>query len=202
MNRGALAPLVATLALAGCAATPRAPAGGAVPDPGALRQWVASGRMAIAAGSEGGSGAFDWQQDDATTQIDLRGPLGAGAVRLVVTPVSLSLLDGSGRVLDAQAAHADLQARLGADLPWNHLRYWMLGLAAPGEAAVVLDSEQAPWRVIEQSGWRLAYESFVVVQGVSLPQRFSAERAPVRVRVIVDTWSPTPTARAASETPP
>jgi outer membrane lipoprotein LolB len=182
--------VLAAIALAGCAAAPRAPEGGLAPDPATLRTWEASGRMAIAAGSDGGSGSFAWAQDGDTTRLDLRGPLGAGAVRLVVTPDSLSLADGAGQVLDAEAARAELRSRLGAELPWGHLRYWMLGLAAPWEPATVQEAAAAPWRVIEQSGWRLAYGSFAIVQGVNLPTRFSAERGTLRVRVIVDSWSP------------
>jgi outer membrane lipoprotein LolB len=181
---------VVALALAGCAAPPRAPEGGTRPDPAILNQWSASGRMAVAAGNDGGSGSFDWAQDGTTSRLDLRGPLGAGAVRLVVTPQTLSLADGSGRVLDADGARADLQARLGADLPWDHLRYWLLGMPAPGFEATVLDQGAAPWRVIEQAGWRLAYDSFEVVGGLSLPRRLTAEREAVRVRVIVDAWRP------------
>lgn len=146
--------------------------------------------MAIAAGTDGGSGSFDWVQDGATSRLDLRGPLGAGAVRLVVTPGTLSLADGSGRVLDADAARADLQARLGAELPWDHLRFWLLGVPAPGVEATVLDQDAAPWRLIEQAGWRLAYDSFDVVGGLNLPKRLTAERGAVRVRVLVDTWLP------------
>jgi len=181
---------VVALALAGCAAPPRAPEGGTRPDPEILNQWSASGRMAVAAGNDGGSGSFDWAQDGTTSRLDLRGPLGAGAVRLVVTPQTLSLADGSGRVLDADVARADLQARLGADLPWDHLRYWLIGLPAPGVEATVRDQDAAPWRVIEQAGWRLAYDSFEVVAGLSLPRRLTAEREAVRVRVIVDAWRP------------
>ena len=194
-------PALVALALAGCATPPRAPEAGAAPDPAVLRQWTASGRMAIAASNDGGSGAFDWAQDDATTRLDLRGPLGAGAVRLVVTPDSLSLADGSGEVLNAEAALGRLQARLGADLPWAQLRYWMLGLAAPDGVASVREYGASPWRVIEQAGWRLAYESFAEVQGVNLPKRFSAERGTVRVRVIVDRWSPGQTVPAAPGSP-
>jgi outer membrane lipoprotein LolB len=181
---------VVALALAGCAAPPRAPEGGTRPDPAILNQWSASGRMAVAAGNDGGSGSFDWAQDGTTSRLDLRGPLGAGAVRLVVTPQTLSLADGSGRVLDADVARADLQARLGADLPWDYLRYWLIGLPAPGVEATVRDQDAAPWRVIEQAGWRLAYDSFEVVAGLSLPRRLTAEREAVRVRVIVDAWRP------------
>jgi outer membrane lipoprotein LolB len=178
------------LALSGCAAPPRAPEGVTRPDSAVLNQWSASGRLAIAAGNDGGSGSFDWVQDGTTSRLDLRGPLGAGAVRLVVTPGTLSLADGSGRVLDADAARADLQARLGAELPWDHLRFWLLGVPAPGVEATVLDQDAAPWRLIEQAGWRLAYDSFDVVGGLNLPKRLTAERGAVRVRVIVDTWSP------------
>ena len=194
--------VLAALTLAGCAVAPRAPESGATPDPGTLRQWTASGRMAIAAGTDGGSGSFTWTQDYAETRLDLRGPLGTGAVHLVVTPGALSLADGAGQTLDAEAARAELRSRLGADLPWDQLRYWMLGLADPGEAAVVREADSAPWRVIEQSGWRLAYQSFANVQGVNVPQRFSAERESVRVRVIVDAWSASPPSGEASEARP
>ena len=190
---------VVALALAGCAAPPRAPEGVTRPDAAVLDQWSASGRMAIAAGTDGGSGSFDWVQDGTTSRLDLRGPLGAGAVRLVVTPGTLSLADGSGRVLDADVARADLQARLGADLPWDHLRYWLLGVPAPGVEATVLDQDAAPWRFIEQAGWRLAYDSFDVVGGLNLPKRLTAERGAVRVRVVVDTWLPGKSAPPSEE---
>ena len=198
MSRLAWAAAVA-LALSGCAAPPRAPEGVTRPDPAVLSQWSASGRMAIAAGTDGGSGSFDWVQDGTTSRLDLRGPLGAGAVRLVVTPGTLSLADGSGRVLDADAARADLQARLGAELPWDHLRFWLLGVPDPGVEATVLDQDAAPWRRIEQAGWRLAYDSFDVVGGLNLPKRLTAERGAVRVRVIVDTWSPGTGARRSED---
>ena len=185
MRRAACLLLAATLA--GCAVSPVAPT--VAPDPDALTVWTASGRMALAANGEGGSGSFDWVQDGGTTRLDLRGPLGAGAVRLILTPHSLSLSDGSGQVLDAAAAEADLRARLGADLPWQQMRYWLLGLPAPGEPASVQDAYAAPWRVIEQGGWRLTYDSFADARGYSLPQRFTAERPSVRVRVVVDRWA-------------
>jgi len=179
----------AALALAGCAVAPRAPESGASPDPGSLRQWTASGRIAIAAGTEGGSGSFTWIQDDAETRLDLRGPLGTGAVRLVVTPGSLSLADGAGQTLDAEAARAELRSRLGADLPWNQLRYWMLGLPSPDEPAAVRDNAAAPRRVIEQAGWAIGYDTYTNAAGWTLPQRFVATRGGVRVKVIVDAES-------------
>jgi outer membrane lipoprotein LolB len=181
--------ILATLVLAGCATPSRAPESAARPDPGVLRQWSASGRLALSAGGEGGSGAFTWEQRGEASQLDLRGPFGAGALRVVATPDSLSMADGAGRSLDAATARAELQSRLGADLPWTSLRYWMLGLPAPDQPAEVTDAAAAPWRVIEQSGWRIGYDAFTTATGLSLPQRFTATQGDVRVRVIVDAWS-------------
>ncbi len=188
MSRGALA-ILAALSLAGCAAPLRGPETAPRPDPGVIRHWDASGRLAVSAGGEGGSGAFVWVQREQASQLDLRGPFGAGALRIVATPDNLSMADGSGRSLDAAAAQAELQARLGADLPWLSLRYWMLGVPAPDLPSAVTDAAAAPWRVIEQSGWRIGYDAFTTATGLSLPQRFTATRGDVRVRVIVDTWS-------------
>jgi outer membrane lipoprotein LolB len=188
VKRGALA-IAATLALAGCAAPPRAPDPAVRPDPQALASWNASGRLALSAGGEGGSGAFDWEQREQTSQLDLRGPFGAGALRVVATLDSLSVADGAGRSVDAGVARAELRSRLGADLPWASLRYWMLGVPAPEQPAAVTDGAAAPWRVIEQAGWRIGYDAFTTSAGLSLPQRFTATRGDVRVRVIVDRWS-------------
>jgi outer membrane lipoprotein LolB len=188
VRRGALA-ILATLVVAGCATPPRSPGTAVRPDPQALAYWSASGRLALSAGGEGGSGAFVWEQRDQTSQLDLRGPFGAGAVRVLATPDSLVVADGAGRSVDADAARAELQARLGAELPWVSLRYWMLGVPAPDQPAEVTDAAAAPWRVIEQAGWRIGYDAFTTATGLSLPQRFTATRGDVRVRVIVDTWS-------------
>lgn len=200
MNRAALATL-ATLALAGCATAPRSPGTAVRPDPQAIPYWNASGRLALSAGGEGGSGGFVWEQREQTSQLDLRGPFGAGAVRVVATPDSLSVADGAGRSVDAAAARAELQARLGAELPWVSLRYWMLGVPAPDQPAEVIDAAAAPWRVIEQAGWRIGYDAFTTTTGFTLPQRFTATRGDVRVRVIVDDWSLRPKASGAAPTP-
>lgn len=173
--------------LAGCVTQPRAPAPMLPPDPAVLQRWTASGRLALSAGEQGGSGSFVWNQDGRTSHLDLRGPLGAGALQVVAGPDGLALTDGSGRQVDTEAARSALRARLGADLPWDILSYWMLGVPAPGSAATVVDAEAG--RVIEQAGWRIDYDAYTSVPGTALPRRFTAARAGVRVKVIVDTWT-------------
>jgi outer membrane lipoprotein LolB len=187
VNRAAVA-VLASLWLGACAVVPPGSGPGRPPPDESPSDWTARGRMALAGEGEGGSGSFLWQQRAAETRVEIRGPLGAGALRIVATPGGLSVTDGAGGHLDPEAARAHLQARLGADVPWERLRYWMLGLPAPDAPSRVADATAAPWRVIEQSGWIIGYEAYVTTAGSSFPQRFTARRDGLRVKVIVDEW--------------
>lgn len=177
------------VALTGCAATPPV---GSLPAPGDVARfedWTAAGRLAMAAGGEGGSGSFTWRQDGPSTTLSIRGPLGAGALEIVTDGQALSVTDGAGRSVDTIQAEEALRTRLGADLPWTELRYWMLGVPSPIETAEVKDSTVAPLRVIEQAGWRIGYESFRAVAGAALPARFTATRGAVRLKILIDDWT-------------
>lgn len=180
--------LVLAAALGGCAVAPVAPPS-VPPDPELLQQWTASGRIAFAANGEGGSGSFTWEQRRAGTTLSLRGPLGAGAMQVITDGQTLAVTDAEGRHLGNDQAHGLLRRRLGMDLPLAELRYWMLGVAAPGSHATVADAAQAPRRVIEQSGWRIDYDAFQSAAGLSLPQRFVAIQGEVRLKVVVDDWA-------------
>ena len=175
-------------ALGGCAVAPVAPPPAASVDVDALQQWTASGRIAVAAHGEGGSGSFTWEQSSAATTLSIRGPLGAGAMQVTSDGHSLAVTDGEGRPLDDAQAQALLRQRIGTDLPVAELRYWMLGVPSPGSPATVDDAAEAPRRVIEQSGWRIGYDTFRPSAGMSLPERFTATQGAVRLKVVVDDW--------------
>ena len=117
--------------LAGCAGLAgRPPPAASTAGIAALTGWVAAGRLAVAAGSEGGSGGFVWQQQGPETRLRLRGPLGAGSFEIASDGERISVTDAAGQVLGADA-RATLRSRLGADLPLSSLRYWMIGLPDP-----------------------------------------------------------------------
>jgi outer membrane lipoprotein LolB len=175
--------------LAGCAGlAERPPAAASAAGIAGLTAWVAAGRLAVAAGSEGGSGGFVWQQQGAETRLRLRGPLGAGAFEIASNGDRLSVTDNAGQVLGADA-HATLRARLGADLPLSSLRYWMIGLPDPTSTARVIESGVAPLRIIEQHGWTIAYDAFTSAGGLALPARVTATSGDVRLRLSVSDWT-------------
>lgn len=184
---------VAAVFLAGCAARPvvTPTTAGRAPDPQVLSQWVAKGRIALAAQGEGGSGSFVWQQRSERTELAFRGPFGAGGLQLVTDGETFELQDGDGRVLDGDAARAALQQRLGIELPLGDLRYWMLGLPGQGQAAgaaTSLPAGSADGSGFQQREWEVRYQEFRPVSGWSLPTKLSATTAGIKVRIVVDDW--------------
>jgi outer membrane lipoprotein LolB len=198
MRRAALL-LAGTILLAGCAGVPRAPAtAGAAVDPEHLTEWIASGRIGIAIEGDGGSGTFAWQQRDVRTDLTVRGPLGAGGLRVQTDGVALTVTGADGVRLDAEAAREAIRSRLGVDLPVAQLRYWLLGLPAPGSEAQVAEQFKPPLRTIDQANWSVQYDEFVTAQGWRVPARLTANSGRVRFKAVIDRWELTPHAEPAS----
>src|SRR5271157_4538595 len=91
------------------------------------RAWQLDGRAAVALGKQGWQASLDWRQRGAASEVHLSGPFGAGALVLKVTPAGLSL-NGAP---PSDAVVAQLQDRLGFELPLDNLRYWLLGVPDP-----------------------------------------------------------------------
>lgn len=174
------------LLLAACVAPVPRPQGPEYPvDLATLSQWRATGRMAVAADGSGGSGSFDWQQEGSQTRIQIQGPVGIGGMKLVLEGDAVVLEASDGRRLESQAAWTELEARLGAPVPARNLRYWILGLPAPGPAHW---RSQVPPKTLEQDGWVIVYERTIAQSGVQLPARLTATSGTSRVRLVVDRW--------------
>ena len=184
-----LAGTTALLLLAGCAMRPVTPATSArLPDPAQLTEWSARGRLAVAANGEGGSGTFTWEQTGPQTQLRLRGPLGAGGLDIATDGSTLRVQDATGHAVDGDAARAALEQQLGVALPLTELRYWLLGVPAPGTASTPAPPTESGTGGFDQGGWSIRLEQTTVAHDWVVPQRLSASTASVRVRLIIDEW--------------
>jgi outer membrane lipoprotein LolB len=175
-------PIVLAVLLAACKTLPPQ---SAVRDAAQLHQWQAIGRIAIGGVESGGSGSFTWEQRDAQSKILLRGPAGIGSVRLSVANRELTVETSDGAVYSDAVAQDQLQSRLGSRLPTEELRYWLLGLAAPGEHRWNNGSESS---TLQQRDWRIDYQRFAVIAGVRLPMRLVAQHGATKVRIVIDKW--------------
>jgi len=177
---------------AGCASLP--PAG----DPGgwparrlelqSLPSWTLDGRVAVATRSEGFSGGLAWRQHGAQAEIELRGPLGGTALAIRVDGATFSVTDGSGESVAGDAARELVANEIGAALPVLELRYWLVGVPAPGlpyRETIGIDGRLAG---LAQAGWQMRYQRYDVVGEMVLPARMEMESGDVRLRVAVANW--------------
>lgn len=179
--------------LAGCASVrPPAPPAVFAPKPWAmrlvelqqLRDWHLAGRAAVALGTQGWQATLEWRQQDQKSEMHLAGPFGAGALTLELTPAGLSL--NGAPPSDAMAAQ--LQERLGFELPLGNLRYWLLGVPDPSVSFELTRNEQDRALLLSQADWTITYEKYLPSNGDLLPGRLVMTRADARVRVVVDHW--------------
>lgn len=178
--------------LGGCvtAKAPRTETPAPAADPAQLKNWRATGRIAVSGEGGGGSGSFDWQQRADEADVQIRGPVGIGSVTLQLRgdPENPQLrLQTGDQVLESEQALQELEARLGAAVPAGRLRYWMLGVAAPGQHQ--WSQPDAKGAVaLEQDGWRIDYQRYSDEFGSRVPVRMQANSGSARVRIVIDRW--------------
>ena len=147
--------------------------------------WQLDGRAAVAVGTQGWQASLNWRQHGAATELHLAGPLGVGALVLKATPEGLSL-NGAP---PSDAVLAQLQDKLGFELPFDDLRYWLLGIPDPGTAFAMARNAQDRAQQLTQAGWTVDYDRYLPVNGDLLPARVVLSREGVRVRIAVDHWA-------------
>jgi outer membrane lipoprotein LolB len=136
--------------------------------------------------------SLDWQQRGEAARVRLAGPFGAGGITVDFSPAHL-VIRLRGETWEDAAAEAVLLEELGFVPPFDAMRYWVLGLSAPGEPPSAR-SESAEGRLdsLVQRGWQIRYEQWQAVAvnggGVLLPRRVSLTRGELRLRVVVDRW--------------
>ncbi len=195
--------VAAVMLLAGCRTLPPQPVLG----PGADAPWAAqraglekldrfglTGRVAVAANGEGFSANLRYERQPERTDLALDGPMGIGGVRVAIAGDDLRIETSSGKQLDGAAAREELEQRLGFALPLAELRWWVLGIPAPGDAQLDEDSGSGEIRGFTQNGWRVSIDSRAPGLGFALPRRLTAERAtaeiPARMKLLVEQWRP------------
>jgi outer membrane lipoprotein LolB len=145
------------------------------------------GRLAVSNGDDGGSGSFVWQQQGEQVDFTLNVPLSSTQWHLVAVPGNATLSDNKDHHFAGFTAEELLLAHTGWRVPVAQLRYWMLGLRAPGQVATLsLDSNGLP-KQLQQDGWQIDYRSYMDSEPRK-PNKVFAQRGKDRVRVSVRAW--------------
>jgi len=184
--------------LAGCRT---APPPAAVVGPGADAPWSEqraalerlanyslTGRVAVAANGQGFSGNLRYQQQAQRANLALDGPLGMGGLRVALDGEQLSISTSKGEQLDGPQARAELERRLGFELPLGDLRWWLLGIPAPGDSVLDQDAASGEIHGFQQKGWRVSIDARAAAMGFALPQKLTATREGTRFKLLVENW--------------
>jgi outer membrane lipoprotein LolB len=157
-----------------------------------LDRYALNGRVAVAANGQGFSASLRYTQLPRRTEFSLDGPLGIGGLRVEVEGDDVAVATSRGEKLDGPEARAELERRLGFALPLEDLRWWLLGIPAPGDAAVN-SNESGEIRDFTQRDWRVSVDSRIAGLGFSLPRRLTAQRIgvdgqPARLKLLIEKW--------------
>jgi len=154
-----------------------------------LERWYFSGRLAVSVGEEGWQASFDWRQDHQDYQLRIMAPLGMGGVELTGDASGVTLVfDDDQPPLHAERAENLLQAMYGWSIPVDQLRYWLVGMPAPGtQASIQLDQDN---RLLDmQVGqWQISYQRYGHYKDYQLPEKLTIKRPGYRLRLVISEW--------------
>ena len=196
------------LALAGCASIPgTAPAGPPNERAWQNRQaslmqiddWEMQGRVGIINGKDGGSGSMNWQQQGASLQFDFHGPFGAGALDIRGDGGVLHVKSSRGDDFITTDPEHDFTRLLHVPLPVLSMRYWVIGLPAPGTPFDKQVDAGGHLVNLVQRGWNVSYLSYAPFDGHDLPTRLLIQRDAVRIKLAIEAWQVTNNPPAKSQ---
>ncbi|MCW8957956.1 MAG: lipoprotein insertase outer membrane protein LolB [Gammaproteobacteria bacterium] len=152
-----------------------------------LTDWRLTGRLAIQSGHEAWHARISWAQDSQNYTIELIAPLGQGSLRLDGDNRTVTLLTDKGESVSATDPGALLQQQFGWRVPVAALRYWVLGVPAPGARQEQLD-EYGRLSQLEQGEWKIQFLDYRQHQGLELPGRVFVNNHQAKVKLVISAW--------------
>lgn len=153
-----------------------------------IGSWSLSGRLSVDDGSEGGSGRLQWAVQGSVYDLSFRGALGKGAWQLHIEPGFVELSKADGSVVRAESVELLVASELGWSIPVHALRWWVMGLAAPGPVADLVLDDFGRAASFEQSGWAVTFSRYKDETGHALPGRLDAVSGERRVKLAIADW--------------
>lgn len=136
-------------------------------------------------------GQLTWKQLPGRFDMRVAGPFGIGAAQISGRGESIEIRTAKG-TFSTDNPERDLHDRLGWTFPVSHLRWWVLGVPAPGTEPTVEFDEDGHLVKLEQDDWTIEYDEYQTAGSLELPRKFEVANDEVRIKVVVDRWSELP----------
>lgn len=156
----------------------------------AITKWQATGRVGIRTSEDAISGNFNWQHTPTTFDLTISGPFGQGTTKISKSQDQIVSLEYKDTKVTGNDPQSLLEQHFGWQFPVTQIAFWARGLAEPNSAAAF--SYSADTQLLEQliqDGWTVNYKEYKEVQGLQLPRKLQAIKAPFRVNLIINDWT-------------
>ena len=153
-----------------------------------LVSWDLAGKLSIDDGQDGGSGRLNWEVREERSHMSFRGTLGKGSWQLTSGSGFAELEKSDGSITRAADVNDLIEQELGWFVPVDSLKWWALGVAAPGTPESMVLDGSGRILAMQQDGWDISYRRYRKFDGVELPARMDAVNGRYRLKIAVSDW--------------
>lgn len=147
-----------------------------------MKTWSFQGRLAMRGSEDSWSASINWRHRGDTDKIKLAGPLGQGAVSIVLIGNVISIDRGDNNPLASNDPDVLVGQQVGVFVPVKALRYWVVGLTQPDvEFDVLADG-------FIQSGWTVHFPELMKYGDELMPRRVVVFKKNLKLKLVIDQW--------------
>lgn len=147
-----------------------------------LERWSFEGRLALTGQNDSWSANISWEHSPEVEKIKLSGPLGQGAVVILLKGNVVTIDRGGDDVQSSTQPEDFINQQLGMFVPVRSLRYWVVGLPEPSRSYKDTDIG------FNQAGWLSEYKQMQPVDEGTMPLKMMVMNKQVKLKLIIDHW--------------
>ena len=148
-----------------------------------ITNWQLIGRLAVFSPNDSWSANIDWRHNADAEKLKLSGPLGQGAVAVMLSDGEVSIDRGGGRVQTSDQPEEFIQQQLGIFVPLQSLRFWAIGVPEPQR------NFQETSSGFVQSGWLVDYREMQNKGAWLLPSKVAISKDRIKLKLVVEQWN-------------
>ncbi len=147
-----------------------------------LADWEFRGRFSVRDDADSWSANIHWRHQKNVDRLKMSGPLGQGAVEIVLTGGQIIIDRGEGDFERSDDPDDLIRHHLGVFVPVESLQFWVLGLPHPGNH----------FREIKegfiQSGWSVSIPKLMQADDQLMPHKLVVANNETKLKLIIDQW--------------
>jgi len=148
-----------------------------------IDSWAMKGKMSVKTSRKGGSATVRWKRETAKHDVEIYGPFGGGRVRITEDPFGATLTDSKRNVTIGETAYDVLYEQVGWPVPFDPLKYWVLGLPIPDVWAEWRINETGQLAWLRQAGWEVEFDQYRDRDGIPMPRKLRLNALPGTVNL-------------------